>query len=1709
MNRSQQRLRSCRRRRPLPTLESPGLVRGSSVEAAPDGSAAFNVERPGFSARLTVPRQPKGWVVQAGDTGSIAPEVPPGFAVVEVTATRNGTRAVHGGVDALVSAFAWLGSLPEARGLPVSIAGFGPGATVALEAARSLGSAAPPVLVDLIPARGPVVLSPVFVLEADRGCDPTEAALESFLTGGGHLPAHPVLNHDQRRRLARAIGRGIRRDQRRRGGLPAGAKAAIATLATAIAFTFSAGLGLSTAEAAVTTSYSTLTGGLSVTGDGAADPVLLTCSGGSPTNVLLNGSPIPGGSVGNVRCLEVVSLTVDGGGGADTINLSAVTSLAGNYINLNEVSLFGNTSGDSIIGAGSLGIDSTISGGSGGDTVAGSIGPDLLIDGDSFSDSVVGGAGGAPDTIDYSASPTAVQVDLPVGQATAGLTTDTLSQIQNITGSGFADSLVAGNATGSFVGGGGNDTVVGSLVGPSTIVGGAGSDSLSAGSNGHSHTITGDAGNDTLIGLGQNDTLDGGADQDSLSGGGGADSLIGGTGNDTIAGDAGVDNLQGNDGNDSLLSDAVAGETLNGANDSDTADFTPASSGVNVDISLAVSAGMTFVGLENLRGSSFGDTLSGTVATNLLEGGSGADSINSTGGTDTLRGDGGDDTLFVSGSGSKVLEGGGNNDSITGSVISGSVNTLDGGTGDDTISQGGATANSVLGGAGTDTINLSSAIGINTVSGGLDADTITGGTGGESLAGDGGDDTISGGDGADTLSGGTDNDVLIGGLAADSLDGGSGALDRVQQTGSISASQTITDSQLTGQGPDTLAGIERASLQGSGLLFDASTFSGAVTMAGSFANNQTFLGSAAADSLDAGPGSNGDQLRSTANADHTLSPTLHASGAVNDTISGFEAASLTGGAGSHLMNTTAFLGSVTLDAQGGNDTVRPGSSLGSGDSLIGGLGSDSLQLTATGSNPAIVLTPTSLTGGVTAIGTDSISSIEFASIAGTAFDELIDAGSFVPGLVSLAGLGGSDTLVAPSGSGNNHTLDGGTGSPDRVISQASTSQTINNTSITSLADSVSLSGVEQVSITGGPGPDNLNAGSFSLGSVSLDGADGNDSLTVGVAGPAFNNELTGGEGDDDFLLGGTGGLAGGLVAGGNGFDEMAFSGDADMTLSGSTLNTGIGSLLANGLERASLTGGPSGNQIDASAFPGSASLSGLDGGDTLVPGQSNSTLSGGIGDDRITTGPLADSLSGGTGTDSLFSSGDFSQTVNNVSLTGTGGDSHDGFELVSLTGGPSANLLDASGFSGTANLLGEDGNDTLVVASASPGDIQGGVGTDRLVHSGGTNQTLTGTGLTVDAVFKSIDSFETASLTGSGANNLISSVAFAGPVTLAGGAGNDTLLGGTLGDSISGGAEADSLDGGVGPDSLSGGTEADSLVGGSGVDQVIQTGVQNQGLTDSEVTGEGPDQLSAIESALLSGTAGDDSIDASAFTLGTVELRGGEGADTLTAGQAGSQLFGEGGNDSLAGGDGLDLLFGGDGDDLLNSQAGNPTVDVNNCGADQDEALTDPGDQAVACEVVNGVVVDPGPTGPTGPTGPEPDDTTPPVTKLTGPVKQVVKGKRVQVRLFASCNEVCSARITGSVHYRQTVRRKGKNKVLKRSLPLPRKTVSLQANSRKRVIVKLSPSRSKKLLKLLKSRKAKGTVAKMKVVGTDTAGNASRAAKRNIKVAPPKKKKKG
>jgi Ca2+-binding RTX toxin-like protein len=188
--------------------------------------------------------------------------------------------------------------------------------------------------------------------------------------------------------------------------------------------------------------------------------------------------------------------------------------------------------------------------------------------------------------------------------------------------------------------------------------------------------------------------------------------------------------------------------------------------------------------------------------------------------------------------------------------------------------------------------------------------------------------------------------------------------------------------------------------------------------------------------------------------------------------------------------------------------------------------------------------------------------------------------------------------------------------------------------------------------------------------------------------------------------------------------------------------------------------------------------------------------------------------------------------------------------------------------------------------------------------------------------------------------------------------GIENLVGTVFDDSLTGDGNANTLSGGGGNDKLDGAAGSDNMYGGAGDDNYA---VDNAGDVVVENFNEGMDTVFSlvsyaltpnVENLTLTGTApingtgnelnnamvGNNAANTMTGGAGNDTLNGNDGNDTLD-GQAGNDtLDGGAGNDILAGGVGSDLVRGGDGDDLirqdservsdtLDGGAGNDTVD--------------------------------------------------------------------------------------------------------------------------------------------------------------------------------------
>ena len=455
--------------------------------------------------------------------------------------------------------------------------------------------------------------------------------------------------------------------------------------------------------------------------------------------------------------------------------------------------------------------DDVLSGWGGDDDIQGGAGNDRLIGGPGAD--MLNGGPGSMDIASYTGSPGGVRVDLATSftdttderPAVRGghAEGDSLTSIEVIWGSAFGD-IFFGNHS------------------PNHLFGNAGDD-----------IIHGRGGNDLLRGGPDNDLLGGeGTDDeegdDTLYGDGGGDQLKGGTGDDTLFGGMGNDELMGGSGSD-VLEGGPGADMLNGGNGIDTAAYKMSPEAVTVDLRHPMptdpkvmapmggdAEGDTLEGIENLRGSMYGDMLTGldpqtaedgTVlynGANKLFGNMGDDMLKGMGGDDTLQGGKGDDTLY-GGEGDDKLMGEMGDDALKGED---GDDTLIGGPGADKLfghkfdaetmkpdDEGDSmddTADYSMSDAGV-TIDLSKVtramptptgegghaegdefFDIEHLKGSMHDDMLGGNDEMNTLYGMGGDDMLSGGANKDKLMGDAGDDTLEGGMGIDELKGGAG-----------------------------------------------------------------------------------------------------------------------------------------------------------------------------------------------------------------------------------------------------------------------------------------------------------------------------------------------------------------------------------------------------------------------------------------------------------------------------------------------------------------------------------------------------------------------------------------------------------------------------------------------------------------------------------------------------------------------------------------------------------------------------------------------------------------------------------------------------------------------------------------------------------------------------------------------------------------------
>ena len=451
---------------------------------------------------------------------------------------------------------------------------------------------------------------------------------------------------------------------------------------------------------------------------------------------------------------------IDGGAGIDTVNyensdeaveidletgMNAMGDAEGDVI-VNVENIIGSDHADTIRGDGE---DNRIEGESGADILEGGGGADL-IDG-----------GRGIDIVSYEHSREAVKVNLTTNVNRGGdAQGDTIRSVESIRGSAYDDTLVGNSQSNRIEGGDGDDIIEGGN-GFDTLDGGEGIDTVSYESSNEAVEI--DLAGDTHRG--------GHAEGDTISN---IENIIGSGYNDILVGDDGDNMIEGGDGDD-VIEGGLGADMLDGEDGVDTVSYENSSEAVEIDLAMGTYAGGdaqgdTIVNVENIKGSTYNDMLTGDDGDNEIEGGAGEDAIDGGDGVDTVSYENSSEGVEINLETGTYTGGDAEGDTISNvENIRGSANddTLTGDDGDNEI-EGGAGEDTIDGGDGVDTVsyeNSGEAVEINLRTnryrrGDAQGDTISnvenirGSDHSDILRGDNGSNEIEGGAGADTIDGG-------------------------------------------------------------------------------------------------------------------------------------------------------------------------------------------------------------------------------------------------------------------------------------------------------------------------------------------------------------------------------------------------------------------------------------------------------------------------------------------------------------------------------------------------------------------------------------------------------------------------------------------------------------------------------------------------------------------------------------------------------------------------------------------------------------------------------------------------------------------------------------------------------------------------------------------------------------------------------------------
>ena len=803
---------------------------------------------------------------------------------------------------------------------------------------------------------------------------------------------------------------------------------------------------------------------------------------------------------------------------------------------------------------GHLGNDK-LDGGAGNDVMQGGLGNDTYVV-DTLSDTVIESTlAGTADIV----SSSVMSLSLANYTNIEGLTL-LGSNAFTLTGNGAANILTGNTAENILDGGGGNDTLTGGLGDDTYFIDAAGDRIVEVAAQGNdtarSTALTytlglnvetlllmeagningfGNTGANTIIGNSSNNTIDGGAGDDVVEGRGGIDILRGGTGIDTVSYENALDPVS--------ISLALLTPQADGEGGTDT---------------LA-----TF---ENIRGSKFGDTLTGSSGNNVLDGRGGGDAMTGGAGNDTYLVDDEADTIteLLNQGIDTVLStiafdldekadhvenltlkdtatnGWGN---ILSNVIIGNTiaNILEGGAGNDTL-DGAAGADTLRGGSGNDIYvvddpgdtveetfadladKVRSTITISLLAANVELLELIGTTAidgtGNSLA-----NTITGNAAANTLDGGAGDGMI------DKLIGGAGNDTYIVETG-----DTVTEA--ANQGTDTIRSALSAYTLGANVENLVLTGTGSINGTGNTLGN--VITGNSGDNIINGAGGIDTASYEAADAGVDVSLALvvsQSTGAGQDTLLLIE--NLTGSSNDDKLIGNA--GNNVLSGLGGLDILFGGAGI---DLLNGGTGADEMT-GELGNDTYVVDDAGDKVFEIAAGGADTVQSSLATYTLAAEVESLILTGA---GNIAGTGNAGANTITGNIG---NNTLDGGEDSLATIIDTLKGGKgddiyivrTLNDR-VTELANEGTDTVMSSVTYTLG-----LNLENLELQATALNGT--GNTLANTITGNDGGNILSGLTGNDTLL----GGKGADVLNGGIGIDSLTGGEDADVFLFNATLTT--------------------------------------------------------------------------------------------------------------------------------------------------------------------------------------------------------------------------------------------------------------------------------------------------------------------------------------------------------------------------------------------------------------------------------------------------------------------------------------------------------------------------------------------------------------------------